>query len=158
MLIGTYSGFNAHIGHPLSRIFRRDPSWVPAFDLPISEYVKIIDDPDRKHPVWPFAVFDTPEQVFEKWPWIEADPNLYVVSITVLRKEEQEPSGGWRWHKWGDYLGDLEPQCEYLYDEPEIAQATVAHVYEIDEDAHSHARLQALAFMEETAGGNYEGF
>ena len=157
MLIGTYSGFNAHIGHPLANFFRRDPSWVPGFDLPIGEYARILDDPDRKYPVWPFAVFDTPEQVFQKWSWIETDPNLYVVSIAVLRKEEQEPYGGWRWHKWGDYLGDLEPQCEFLYDEPEIEQAVVAHVYEIDADK-PYARSAALAFMEETAGGNVRGF
>lgn len=158
MLIGTYSGFNAHIGHPLSNLFLKQPSW-DAIALEFDDYIAAMHDKNRTHPLWSHAVFDTEEQVFERWSWIESDPNLYVVSLTTLRKEDEPYEGGWRWHKWGDYLGDKEPQHEYLAHEgPDITQVVVVQVHEINEDAHSHARLQALAFMEETTAGNYEGF
>jgi hypothetical protein len=45
-------------------------------------------------------------------------------------KANQSHEGGWRWHKWGEYIGKYEPQYEYLYDEPEIEKVYVYHIYE----------------------------
>jgi hypothetical protein len=39
--------------------------------------------------------------------------------------------GGWRWHKWGPYIGTQEPKCEYIHDEPEIEEVFTYHVYEL---------------------------
>jgi hypothetical protein len=79
-----------------------------------------------------YGVCDTPEQFIGRYKAaLEASPHSFVVSFTIVRKSEQYAQGGWRWHKWGPYIGDKERQCEYLYDEPEIDQATVYHIYEI---------------------------
>lgn len=51
---------------------------------------------------------------------VEADAHEYCVGFTEVRRAEQPLEGGWRWHKWGEYVGTREPQCEYLHDEPEI--------------------------------------
>lgn len=82
---------------------------------------------------WDYGVCDTPEQFMERFgPALDASPRLWVVSFVVVRKEDQEPSGGWRWHKWGPYIGDKSPQREYLYNEgPEITQATTFKVYAV---------------------------
>lgn len=48
------------------------------------------------------------------------DQHQYAVSFVVVRKVDQDPRGGWRWHKWGEYIGEREPQHEYLYDEDGI--------------------------------------
>lgn len=80
-----------------------------------------------------YGVCDTPEQFIERFEKIlDEDPRKFVVSFCIVRKENQTPSGGWRWHKWGPYIGDKEPQCEYLYDEPEIERACCYHVYELN--------------------------
>lgn len=54
----------------------------------------------------------------------------FVVSLVQLKKADESPEGGWRWHKWGPYIGEQEPQCEYLYDEPKIEEVWTYHVYE----------------------------
>ena len=156
MLISVYHGTNARLGHPIRHMFLKEPSWVlNAFDTPLDEYLKALEDENRKYPVWPNAVVDYESQIFEKWPWIEADPNLYVLSLTTILKADQEPAGGWRWHKWGDYLGDKDPQHEYLYDEgPEITQAVVVSVNEID----PQYRDEAIEYLETHVGIPVEGF
>lgn len=80
-----------------------------------------------------YGVCDNWEQIIERCPMIRDDPDRhFVVSVTCMRKADQSPSGGWRWHKWGDYIGTQSPQCEYLYDEPVIEQAYVYHVYQLN--------------------------
>lgn len=54
-------------------------------------------------------------------------------SLPFVKMErcEQYPEGGWRWHKWGPYIGVQNPQCEYLYDEKNIDVVYTYHIYEI---------------------------
>jgi len=77
------------------------------------------------------GVCDNYQQVLDKWPIIETETRKFVMSITPIVKANQPPQGGWRWHKWGDYIGVHQPQCEYLYDEPQIDKVYVYHIYEI---------------------------
>lgn len=51
------------------------------------DYISILNSPDRR-----FTVF-----------------------LTEVRREDQPEDGGWRWHKWGPYIGNYKPQHEYLY-------------------------------------------
>lgn len=44
-------------------------------------------------------------------------PRKFTVFITEVRRADQPEDGGWRWHKWGPYIGSYEPQHEYIYDE-----------------------------------------
>ncbi len=81
-----------------------------------------------------YGVCDNPTQVME-WPEMAAalaNPDrLYAVVFTILRSQDQHPTGGWRWHKWGEYVGVQNPQCEYLYDEPEIDTVYIYHVHDV---------------------------
>lgn len=77
-----------------------------------------------------YGVCDNVDQIFEQ-SIIESDPDRYfIVALTEVRKENQSPDGGWRWHKWGPYIGVHEPTMEYLYDEPDIESVFVYHIYE----------------------------
>jgi hypothetical protein len=68
-----------------------------------------------------YGVADSIEQFLERFgAIITASPRSYAVGFTEVRRADQEPRGGWRWHKWGEYIGKHEPQYEYLYDEPLI--------------------------------------
>ena len=53
----------------------------------------------------------------------------FTVFMTEIRREHEEP-GGWRWHKWGPYIGSQEPTTEYLYDEEEIESVWLFNIVE----------------------------
>jgi hypothetical protein len=86
-----------------------------------------------KHPetsVGSYGVCDDVEQLLSACPELEAPGRKFVVTVTPVYKEAQSPDGGWRWHKWGPYIGTQNPQCEYLYHEPDIEQVYCFHIYE----------------------------
>ena len=55
----------------------------------------------------------------------------YVLALTEVKKSEEPERGGWRWHKWGPYIGTQSPQSEYLVDEPEIDGVLVWEVVKL---------------------------
>lgn len=59
-------------------------------------------------------------------------PRKFVISLCEIRKDEQPENGGWRWHKWGPYIGTQTPTTEYLSDEPEINRVFTYHVYLVE--------------------------
>ena len=78
-----------------------------------------------------YGVCDSPEQFMAALgDRIAADPSQFVVSFTRVARSEQSPEVGWRWRKWGPYIGTQSPQCEYIHDEPEIAEVYCYHVFE----------------------------
>lgn len=80
-----------------------------------------------------YGVCDSPEQFMEALgEKLEAREKRYVVSFVQMLRKEQPADGGWRWHKWGPYIGKKEPQYEYLYDEKEIDEVYTYHFYEVD--------------------------
>lgn len=72
-----------------------------------------------------YGVADSIEQFIDLYgSSIVLDSRGCAVGFTTVRKSEMPESGGWRWHKWGGYVGKQEPTCEYLYDEPKIEEVT----------------------------------
>ena len=67
-----------------------------------------------------YGVADNIEQIKEYYNEEVADTEKkYCLAFTPVwqEKENKGKGGGWRWHKWGEYIGKLNPQCEYLDDE-----------------------------------------
>ena len=84
----------------------------------------------------PYGVCDNWKQIFEKIPEIKyyKESNEKFVIFLCRHVRDNEPEwGGWRWHKWGPYIGEKEPQYEYLHDEPEIEMIYTFHVSRIVE-------------------------
>ena len=80
-----------------------------------------------------YGVCDSVDDILAKCPLIENDPDRqFVICLTQVRRatDNKGKGGGWRWHKWGEYIGKREPTTEYLDDEPEIDSVYVYHVYE----------------------------
>lgn len=75
-----------------------------------------------------YGVCDSPEQLLAAYDF-ESDPRAICISVVELHREDQPDNGGWRWHKWGPYIGTQNPQCEYLHDEPEIKTVWCYHAY-----------------------------
>lgn len=79
-----------------------------------------------------YGVCDSPEQVTDRWPRIIVDRRPFVIAFTPFLRADQPEQGGWRWHKWGEYIGTQEPTHEYLYDEPHIDKVYTFHIYEVN--------------------------
>ena len=80
-----------------------------------------------------YGVADDIEQIKEYFKPAIDNPNVnFVISITEINKRFQPSSDGWRWHKWGKYIGKQNPQCEYIHDEPEIEKVLVFQGYYLD--------------------------
>lgn len=101
----------------------KDPNW--------TEAIRPKRSPETA--LWSWGVVDTPEQLLELAPFLETDERQFVISFTLIDASEQPAYGGWRWHKWGPYIGNFEPKTEYIYDEPEIEKVYVYHIYEVDQ-------------------------
>lgn len=81
-----------------------------------------------------YGVADSPDQLFNLPRFVKhvrESERKFVVGMHRIVKSEQDPTGGWRWHKWGEYVGVQDPQMEYLYDEPVIEEVWTYHIYEI---------------------------
>ncbi|EKS4345032.1 hypothetical protein QB607_003035 [Clostridium botulinum] len=57
----------------------------------------------------------------------------YIIVMTPIFKNSQGEYG-WRWHKWGSYIGVQNPQHEYLADEKNIDVIYVFNVKEVEEN------------------------
>lgn len=77
-----------------------------------------------------YGVCDCYTQILEQCPTLQDPDREFVVMLCEVRRAEQPASGGWRWHKWGAYIGTHDIQCEYLYDEVGIDSVFCFHIYE----------------------------
>jgi hypothetical protein len=80
-----------------------------------------------------YGVCDSPEQfMLRHGKSLQENPRQFCVYFVKITKKDSPPEGGWRWHKWGPYIGVQNPQCEYIYDEPVIEEVCTYHVYELN--------------------------
>lgn len=83
-----------------------------------------------------YGVCDSPQQFIAKYTaQLSEDQRTFFVTFTHIAKEPEnkEVGGGWRWHKWGPYIGEGTPEQEYLDDEDGFADGVyVYHIYQID--------------------------
>jgi len=107
---------------------------------PFTEAVWKIKDPverlrliiDSQDVPYDYGVCDQWEQITERWPSLLTDERRFVIALTTVERADQPARGGWRWHKWGEYIGIQEPQYEYLHDEPEIERVYTFAIYEVN--------------------------
>lgn len=91
------------------------------YNYPSLRYVENNNDSCGSNTFSSYGVCDNWQQVVQTCANLsEDDTNCYVMSVTPVRRSQQEETGGWRWRKWGPYIGTQIPTTEYLYDEPEI--------------------------------------
>ena len=108
---------------------------INAFDSPEhtllrEEYQKASEEQSKNFP-HDYGVCDYPEQVLEKFPKLAEDPRRFMITCQRVTKSSQE-DGGWRWHKWGEYIGDKNPKSEYLKDEDDsISEVYIFHVLQL---------------------------
>jgi hypothetical protein len=64
-------------------------------------------------------------------PFVFEPGRNFVIALTLVKREDQSSEGGWRYHKWGPYIGVQGPSHEYLYDDKHIDQVYCWHIYEL---------------------------
>jgi len=86
-----------------------------------------------------YGVCDSPEQ-FDAvlGRMLDNDRASYVVGFTPIFRKHQPPHDGWRWEKWGPYIGTREQTADYLADEKDIDLVFCFHIYrKIDNETAS---------------------
>lgn len=82
------------------------------------------------------GVCDSPEQFLKLHERnLEGCKERVAVFFTHVKKDPSNRGrgGGWRWHKWGEYIGEWQPECEYLDDEDGFENGIyVFRVHDID--------------------------
>lgn len=78
-----------------------------------------------------YGVCDNYEQVLRNYPELHSTDRKFVLGLAKIDKNSQPERNGWRWEKWGEYIGTQKSQADYLHDEPEIDVVFVYHIYEI---------------------------
>ena len=75
-----------------------------------------------------YGVCDTPYQfIIRFYKLLKEDERTFVVSFTHIPK-----SNGFKWHKWGPYIGDGRPECEKLREELGFDDGVYSyHVYQL---------------------------
>lgn len=104
-----------------------------------------------------YGVCDSIDQFMSKLgELLESLPNKLVISFTHIRKDAQPPKEGWRWHKWGPYVGNGTPSTEYLYDEPGFPDGVYTyHIYELLEGEYVEPAM-TLLFLDEDRYKKYK--
>lgn len=96
-----------------------------------------------------YGVCDSPDQFLKMvGELLKADARTFTVAFTYVPKSAEKH--GWRWHKWGPYIGTGKPTMEYLNDEEGFADGVwTYHVYQIGGELwHSDATLRIRKAME----------
>jgi hypothetical protein len=103
--------------------------------------------PEFDGPGGSYGVCDTVEQLLAYYPELSdaCQDRSFVVTMTCIKRADQSPDGGWRWHKWGKYIGTFDHQYEYLYDEVGIEQVYVYHIYEVCKTKYDKMNTYQLA-------------
>lgn len=76
-------------------------------------------------------VLDYYDKLFERYEEYMKD-KLFVIFLTPIFRKDEPETGGWRWHKWGPYIGKYKPRCEYIHDEKGIDYVFCFHIYEVE--------------------------
>lgn len=85
---------------------------------------------DYSRNAWDFGVADNVEQIIDYYNNGDFKGNHVIFFYTVYRNTSA-PCCGWRWHKWGEYIGEKKPTTEYLNDEPEIDKVIIFSIYKV---------------------------
>ncbi len=93
-------------------------------------------DSDRSMYRSQYGVADNLKQVIKYLrPWVAHPERRFFITLSPIFQEKEYPNEGWRWHKWGPYVGRLKNRREYLNDEdfgPDFqGYVIVFHLYEL---------------------------
>lgn len=97
----------------------------------IYENTDTINFLDEDYQYQGYGVCDTIDQILEYYDF-ENDSRKFAIFLTAIYKEDQPEEYGFRFSKWGPYIGTKELiGADYIYDEPNVDMVYVWEVLEI---------------------------
>lgn len=74
---------------------------------------------------WGYGLCDNAEQAVKVYHQLISDGYgdenfIYILVLSPITRKNQPEEGGFRYHKWGEYIGVQNLQHEYLYDDKHI--------------------------------------
>lgn len=76
-----------------------------------------------------YGLCDNADQILKKWGHLEAGKQRHFITMTPIYREFEPSSGGFRFHKWGEYIGEHELEYEYLVDQTDIDVIYSFHIH-----------------------------
>lgn len=112
---------------PTKFIFSNDPN--SHYDIEMYsdyklEHIYMFNDSDCD---LPYGVCDNASQILEHY---QPKDDEVIILFPVIREDEPE-NYGWRWHKWGPYIGNFKHRFEYLAEEEGIDVVFCFSIYKI---------------------------
>ena len=98
---------------------------------PQKEIDRIRKECKKRFNIQTYGVADSIDQIRETFKFLERSDRKFICFVSAVYKKDQSATGGWRWHKWGPYIGNHKIRCEYLYDEVGIDHVLLYHIYEV---------------------------
>lgn len=75
---------------------------------------------------------DSVEQAKTHWSALLNEPDReFMIVVNTVERDPSKPGSGWRWQKWGPYVGTHEVKHEYLNDETGIDKVLVASIIQV---------------------------
>lgn len=79
----------------------------------------------------PYGLCDNYEQILKAYPELQ-DPNrTFIITYSWMFRKDEPSEGGFRYHKNGGYIGDLNARHEYFYDDKHIDKLMNFNIYEV---------------------------
>lgn len=100
-------------------------------ELPLSEVRAIRKRCEKTFLIQSYGVADSVQQIKQTYKFLDKSDRQFVCFVTPMYREHQSDSGGFRFHKFGPYIGRHNITCEYLYDQTDIDVVYVYHFHEI---------------------------
>lgn len=120
---GIYIAIDEHVfslltGYKINRYLFEDLKRDMLFNHKNEKYFSLVCKGD-------YGVCDNATQVINLYNQLNSNGYLdknktYVILLRPIIRELEPKRDGWRWHKWGYYIGTQDSQCEYIVDEDDI--------------------------------------
>lgn len=134
VIIDTWDKRNRHfkkVIHSVNRKFYQT-DWSDIEKMSEQELNKLRSKHNTMDEVITYGVADNIEQICKHYKFLENHPDNFTIFFSEIHKSHQPECGGWRWHKWGPYLGTQKPTMEYLYDEKEIDKVIIFSITKVE--------------------------
>lgn len=95
----------------------------------------------KRYDLRSFGVADSIEQVKSYYEPLEASNTQFIVILTPVYREND---GGFRFHKWGRYIGKHEICHEYLRDQKDIDVLYTFRILKVNVNGHRPARKEHI--------------
>lgn len=95
---------------------------------------KVDDYPEFEDETSYHGVSDDIAQILANHPVLQEEGRKFYIQVRPIYRKNQPERDGWRWCKWGPYIGDKNPTADYLYDCTDIDYVLCYHIYELLEE------------------------